>query len=136
MSTKPIYNILEKQLAHILKCAGLLSLNQLTGSRSLASAITAAACYSFGLTTTIDRALLKRSTLALTLTGWYAYVQKAANAADRLKQQNGMYYHALYAEELEMLYFLIKPVTSRNPSLNRVMSSDDEIAAAINRLIR
>lgn len=35
MSTKPIYNILEKQLAHILKCADLLSLNQLTGSRSI-----------------------------------------------------------------------------------------------------
>lgn len=105
-------------------------------NQALGAAITAAACYSFGMKVTIDRVLLKFSTLSVTLTGWYACVQKAADAADRLKQQNGMYYHALYAEKLEMLYFLIEPAISQNPSLNRILSSDDEIASAIMRIIR
>lgn len=134
-----LQNLTPERLRRIEKALFKLGAGLASGSltnQAFASAVTAAACYSFGMTVTIDRALLKRSTIVLTLTGWYAYVQKAADAADRLKLQNGMYYHALYAEKLEMLYFLIEPVISRNPSFNRIMSSDDEIAAAINRIIR
>ncbi|WP_231564362.1 hypothetical protein [Enterobacter sp. Bisph1] len=105
-------------------------------NQALAAAITTAASYSFGISVSVDRAVLRYSLVAVTLTGWYAYIQKAADAADRIKQQNAIYYQALYAEKLEMLYFLIEPVISRNPSLNRIISSDDEITAAILRIIR
>ncbi|MHC0467046.1 hypothetical protein [Kosakonia cowanii] len=110
-----------------------------TGSftnQALASAITTAACYSFGMKVTLNSMLFKVSIISLTLTGWYAYVQKAADASARLKQHDGIYWQALYAEKLEMLYFLIEPVISRNPPLSRILSSDEEIAAAIMRILR
>lgn len=105
-------------------------------NQALGGAITAAVCYSFGMNVAIDRVLLRYSTYAVAVAGWYGYVQKAADAADRLKQQNNIYYRALYAEKLEMMYFLIEPVISRNPALSRIVSSDEEITSAIMRIIR
>lgn len=105
-------------------------------NQAFGAAVTFAICSSFGLSVSMDATLLKYSTLSVTIVGAYAYVQKAADAADRLRRQNGIYYHALYSEKLEMLYFLIEPVISRNPSLNRILSSDDEIADAIMRIVR
>jgi hypothetical protein len=52
------------------------------------------------------------------------------------KQQNGMYYHALYSEQMEMMYFLVEPIIGRNPALIRLLSSDEAIAEAIMRIIR
>lgn len=80
--------------------------------------------------------LFKVSIISQTLTGWYAYVQKAADASARLKQHDSIYWQALYAEKLEMLYFLIEPVIKRNPPLSRILSSDEEIAAAFMRILR
>lgn len=104
--------------------------------QALGAAITGAAVYSFGLSVSVERVLLKFSAIAVTLTSWYAYVQKAADAANKLKQENIIYYHMLYAEKLEMLYFLIDPIISRNPPLKRIRSSDDEIVSAIMRIIK
>jgi len=104
--------------------------------QALGAAITGAVVYSFGLSISVDRVLLKFSTIAVTLTSWYAYVQKAADAANKIKQQDYIYYHMLYAEKLEMLYFLIDPIISRNPPLKRLLSSNDEIVNAIMRIIK
>ncbi|MGP3594295.1 hypothetical protein [Vagococcus sp. WN89Y] len=105
-------------------------------NQALSAAIVAAACYSFGLTFSIDRKLAKIAAGAVTIAGYYGYVQEAADAANRLKQQNGMYYHALYAEKLEMMYFLIEPVISRNVNLSILRSTDEDIAEAIKRIIK
>ncbi|MGG7318165.1 hypothetical protein ACQ7A4_28385, partial [Klebsiella pneumoniae] len=40
----------------------------------------------------------------------YGLIQDAANSADNLKMHNSFYYNALYANHLEMMYFLIEPV--------------------------
>ncbi|WLI77407.1 hypothetical protein Q5705_02240 [Kosakonia sp. H02] len=105
-------------------------------NQTLGGAIVAAVCYSFSLSVSIERALLRYSTRAVIMTGLYSYIQDAADAAGRLKQQNGIYYYTLYAETLEMLYFLIEPIISRNSTLNRLPSSDAEITEAIMRIIR
>ncbi|WP_244153021.1 hypothetical protein [Kosakonia oryziphila] len=105
-------------------------------NQSLSAAITMTICYSFSLSVTVERALLRHGTKGVMIVGMYGYVQDAAKAADRLKQVNWMYYRALYAETLEMLYFLVEPVISRNPALTRLLSSDVDIANGIMRMIR
>lgn len=105
-------------------------------TQSLSSAITTAVCYSFSLSVTVERVLLRYSTRGIMIAGLYGYVQDAADAADRLRQTNSLYYRALYAETLEMLYFLVEPVISKNPALTRLLSSDEEIANAILRMTR
>lgn len=123
-----IYKALLKRGANL--AAGTLTVH------SLSATITTAACYAFSLSVSIERVLLRYTTRAVTITGLYGYVQEAADAANRLKQLNTMYYSALYAEKLEMMYFLIEPVISKNPPLRQILSSDDEIADAIMRITR
>lgn len=49
----------------------------------------------------------------IALIGFYGVVQKAADSAYRLHIQFPAYYSALYAQGLEMLYFLIEPIFHR-----------------------
>lgn len=51
---------------------------------------------------------------AVTIVSYYGYVQESADTADRLRARNPRYYYELYAEKLEMLYFIVEPVISRN----------------------
>ncbi|HGI5918223.1 hypothetical protein [Yersinia enterocolitica] len=85
----------------------------------------------------IDNKLNKISAIAVTATGLYGHVQQAASAAQRLKMRNKPYYLALYSLKLEMLYFLIEPVISRNDHFFRPsMATDSEVASAIMGMIR
>jgi hypothetical protein len=45
------------------------------------------------------------------------------------------YYYALYAEKLEMLYFIIEPIISRTELSFLPPTSDDDIANTIIRII-
>ncbi|ORM90318.1 hypothetical protein HA50_23910 [Pantoea cypripedii] len=105
-------------------------------NQGLAYAIVLAICSSFGARVAIDTKLAKISVAAVTIVSYYGYVQEAADAANRLKQRNSPYYYALYSEKLEMLYFVIEPIISKNAYLLSSPSSDEQIADAIMRIIR
>lgn len=66
----------------------------------------------------------------------YGLIQDAANSADNLKMHNSFYYNALYANHLEMMYFLIEPVIAGVPYLNPMIISDDELAELLIKLMR
>lgn len=68
--------------------------------------------------------------------GLYGVVQKAADSARRLHITHPEYYSALYAQELEMMYFLIEPLFERAEAFKAQWVSDDEIADIITRMIR
>ncbi|MDW8846615.1 hypothetical protein SD961_12070 [Erwinia sp. MMLR14_017] len=68
--------------------------------------------------------------------GTYGVVQKAAESAIRLNITYPAYYAALYAQELEMMYFLIDPLFERAEALRAQWISDDGIADIITRMIR
>lgn len=46
------------------------------------------------------------------------------------------YYSTLYAQELEMMYFLIEPLFERAEAFKAQWVSDDEIADIITRMIQ
>lgn len=68
--------------------------------------------------------------------GIYGVVQKAADSARRLHFTYPSYYAALYAQELEMMYFLIEPLFERAEALKAQWASDSGIADIITKMIR
>ncbi|ANS43064.1 hypothetical protein [Serratia inhibens] len=68
--------------------------------------------------------------------GIYGVVQKAADSAHRLHFTYPVYYSALYAQELEMMYFLIEPLFDRAEALKAQWASDGGIADIITKMIR
>ncbi|MFC0141366.1 hypothetical protein ACFFJN_15425 [Erwinia mallotivora] len=84
----------------------------------------------------INTKLAKISAAAVTIVSYYGYVQESADAANRLRARNPRYCYALYAEKLEMLYFIVEPVISRNALRFSPPSSDRDIAEVIMRMIR
>lgn len=119
----------------LLKRGANIASSSLTNN-GFSGAVTAAVSYGFGVRMSLDRKLLKIGTAAVAATGYYGYVQEAADAANRLQRDNGIYYHGLYQAKLEMLYFLIEPIISRNPALVKIRSSEAEITEAIMRMLR
>ncbi|EOS95386.1 hypothetical protein [Erwinia tracheiphila] len=105
-------------------------------SQALAYAIVAAVSYSLGARMSINTKLAKISASAVTIVSYYGYVQESADAANRLRARNPRYYYALYAEKLEMLYFIVESVISRNELRFSPPSSDRDIADVIMRMIR
>ncbi len=68
--------------------------------------------------------------------GIYGVVQKAVDSAHRLSFTYPAYYTALYAQELEMMYFLTEPLFLRAEAFKAQWASDDGIAGIITRMIR
>lgn len=68
--------------------------------------------------------------------GIYGIVQKAADSAHRLQFMSPIYYAELYAQELEMMYFLIEPLFERAKAFNTQWISNVEIADIITKMIR
>ena len=68
--------------------------------------------------------------------GVYGLVQKAADSARRLHIQLPAYYSALYAQGLEMLYFLIEPVFKKAGAIEAQWASDNDLARMISRMIQ
>lgn len=68
--------------------------------------------------------------------GIYGIIQKAADSAHRLHITYPTYYSALYAQELEMMYFLIEPLLERAGAFKAQWVSDGEIKDIITRMIR
>ncbi|EMH4161759.1 hypothetical protein RJ498_000976 [Pluralibacter gergoviae] len=78
--------------------------------------------------------MFKYSTWAVSFAGLYGVVQDAADAAQRLKLRDGIFYNALYHEKIEMLYFLIEKIIERNPPILSAISSEQNVAESIMRI--
>ncbi|MGC6389287.1 hypothetical protein ACMV8I_16720 [Ewingella sp. S1.OA.A_B6] len=67
--------------------------------------------------------------------GTYGIVQKAADSAHRLYYTYPAYYAALYAQELEMMFFLVESLFERAGAFKQ-STSDGGIADIITKMIR
>ena len=104
-------------------------------TRAVTYPIVTAICISAGLKVALESTLTTTIRWGVSGLGLYSYARIAADAADRLKNRNLTFYNTLYNMEVEMLYFLIEPITIKIPEKLRTSLSDEEIAAAILRLI-
>lgn len=68
------------------------------------------------------------------IAGIYGIVQKAADSAHRLHYIAPDYYAALYAQDLEMMYFLIEPLFDRAEAFKNG-TSDHNIINTIKKMI-
>ncbi|MCL2897541.1 hypothetical protein [Brenneria tiliae] len=146
-----IFEMVKLYVDSILSNASLSTINKISQSllkvsSSYASAkltnntvsyvVAKAACESFGFVFSVRQGLNKYLNGALmTLTG-YGKVAHAASAANRLKSANPNYYHILYANNIEMLYFLVEPHFSNNAYFSKIMLSEDEVVSLVESLIR
>lgn len=127
------------QLEHIKQI--LITVNIHIAVSSLTNAGFALATASFvatGMNLSLELSALagRRAGGVVGAIGIYGVVQKAADSAHRLHIAYPAYYSALYAQELEMMYFLIEPLFERAEAFKAQWLSDDEIADIITRMIR
>lgn len=126
------------QIEHIKQM--LMAVNVHIAASSLTSAgfaLAVASAVGMGLNLSIDMSALVggRSGAALAGIGVYGVVQNAAESARRLHYVYPVYYSALYAKELEMMYFLVEPLFERADAFKKSIS-DESIAEIITRMIR
>ncbi|MEX1840800.1 hypothetical protein KMW40_10265 [Enterobacter cloacae] len=103
-------------------------------------AVTSYICYGNNMNAAVQSALVKKIGWStggvISVLNLYAIVQHAADSANTLKKFQPLFYHALYVEKLEMMYFLIEPVIMKTGHLNLNTASDGEIADALNKMMR
>ena len=119
----------------------LMAVNIHIAASSLTNAGFALATASFvaaGMNLSLELSALagRRARQVVGVIGIYGIVQKAADSAHRLHITYPAYYSALYAQELEMMYFLIEPLFERAEAFKAQWVSDSEIADIITRMIR
>ncbi|MDM6860891.1 hypothetical protein QUG44_19365, partial [Enterobacter hormaechei subsp. steigerwaltii] len=76
-----------------------------------------------------------RAGIPITALNLYSIVNKASESANRLKIFMPQFYHALYVEKLEMMYFLIEPIIMKAGYLNINTASNIEITNALKRMM-
>ncbi|BCG11141.1 hypothetical protein [Buttiauxella agrestis] len=114
----------------VIQVTGLLAKNRTKFSTKsvLSYLIAKYISESISFTTKIRVAIGKVSNVILTLLDFYSNIQKAALSARRLKTLNPVFYHILYRNNLEMLYFIIEPALQRNIGImNTTLSERDAI---------
>ncbi|MCM7588351.1 hypothetical protein M8S10_05910 [Enterobacter chuandaensis] len=101
---------------------------------SLIYAVTKYICYSNQMNAAVHSVLMKkvagRTGGVFLLLNGYAMVQHAADSANNLKKCLPLFYHALYMDNIEMMFFLIEPVIMKAGCLNIYTASDNDIANA------
>ena len=128
-----------EQLEHIKKM--LMAVNIHIAANSLTKAgfiLATATAVSIGMNISFDMGAIAGRTAGITVTvaGMYGVVQKAADSAERLRIGYPAFFSALYAQELEMMYFLVEPSFERAEAFKTQWASDAEIANIIERMIR
>ncbi|WP_297199646.1 hypothetical protein [uncultured Pluralibacter sp.] len=123
----------QRLVKNLTKMEAKFAIGSLT-KQGVSAGITSSAVYSFSLTTTIESKMFKYSTWAVSFADLYGVVQDAADAAQRLKLRDGIFYNALYHEKIEILYFLIEKIIERNPPILRAISSEQNVAESIMRI--
>lgn len=126
------------QIEHIKKM--LMAVNVHIAASSLTSsgvALATASAIAIGMNLSLDMSALAGGRAAGVLAGFgvYGVVQKAADSAHRLHYIYPSYYAALYAQELEMMYFLVEPLFERAGAFKQE-TSDESIADIITRMVR
>lgn len=77
----------------------------------------------------------KISTFSILGLNYYGVIQEAADCANRLKSFNSIYYTALYARNLEMMYFIIEPLIKKTSLAFMTDLSDKDIINIINGMV-
>ncbi|WP_202305605.1 hypothetical protein [Dryocola clanedunensis] len=101
-----------------------------------AMAVASAVYMGLNLSMEISALIGRRVFKGVMAVGFYGIVQKAADSANRLHFTFPAYYAALYAQELEMMYFLIEPLFERAGAIQAQWVSDSGVADIITRMIR
>lgn len=127
------------QLEHIKKM--LMAVNVHIAASTLNGhgfALAVATSVAVGLGLSVEMSVLagKTAGAVLSIPGIYGIVQKAADSAQRLHYTKPVYYAALYASNLEMMFFLIEPLFERSGVFKSQTSSVDDIVDVITRMIR
>ncbi|MDJ0039068.1 hypothetical protein [Pantoea allii] len=127
------------QLEYIKK--NLMAVNIYIAANALTKsgfALATATCVSIGLNLSLNMGSIAGRTarVAVAYAGMYGIVQKAADSADRLRTSYPAFFSTLYANELEMLYFLVEPIFIRADAFRAQWASDADIAKIIERMIR
>jgi len=99
------------------------------------AAITTTICLSFRTSTLISKYSNKIAALSTSILSYSGLVQKSADSANQLKSFNSVYYAALYARKLEMMYFIIEPVIKKTPLSTMTTLSDMDIVKIIKGMI-
>lgn len=126
------------QIEHIKQM--LMAVNVHIAASSLTNAgfaLAAAASVAFGMHLNLEITALTGiwASRGVASVGIYGIIQKAADSAERLRVTYPAYYAALYAQELEMMYFLIEPLFVRAEAYKAQWASDERIADIIARMI-
>ncbi|QGR07009.1 hypothetical protein CTZ24_11510 [Pantoea phytobeneficialis] len=61
---------------------------------------------------------------------------EAAKKAEELQRFQLAYYYVLYSQNLEMMYFLIEPIISRNNHFSTLGKTATELAQGLYRLMQ
>ncbi|BDH47264.1 hypothetical protein TUM12370_33080 [Salmonella enterica subsp. enterica serovar Choleraesuis] len=97
--------------------------------KSFVAGLTATICLSTGFSSLVVARVRKLSGMGVFLASSYGYVKIASESVGRLKLLSPAYYHALYMQDLEMMYFLVEPIFMKVGAFgNRYMSDDDLIS--------
>ncbi|MBI3309886.1 MAG: hypothetical protein HYZ77_00960 [Serratia liquefaciens] len=128
-----------EQLEHIKQ--SLMAVNIYIAASSLTSAgftLAVAGSVRIGLNLSLELSALAGTWVSrgIAAVGVYGVVQKAADSAYRLHIQFPAYHSALYAQGLEMLYFLIEPVFKKAGAIEAQWASSNDIAGIISRMIQ
>jgi len=126
------------QLEHIKQM--LMAVNVHIAASALTSAgfaLAVASAVAIGMKLSLDMSALVggKSAGVLATVSIYGIVQKAADSARRLHYIYPPYYAVLYAQKLEMMYFLVEPLFERAGAFKQ-STSDGGIADIITRMIR
>ncbi|WP_310608358.1 hypothetical protein [Buttiauxella brennerae] len=126
------------QIEHIKQM--LMAVNVHIAASSLTGAgfgLAVASAVAIGMNLSLDMSALVGGKAAglVGVAGIYGVVQKAAESAHRLRYTSPAYYNALYAQELEMMYFLVDPLFERAGAFKQ-STSDGGITDIITRMIR
>ncbi|HDG1708460.1 TPA: hypothetical protein PFE25_001596 [Kluyvera ascorbata] len=127
------------QLEHIKKQLMVVNIHIAVSSlTNTGFALATASFVAAGLKLNLELSALagRRAGGVVGVIGIYGIVQKAADSAHRLHITYPTYYSALYAQGLEMMYFLIEPLFERAESFKAQWVSDDELVNIITRMIR
>lgn len=127
------------QIEHIKKMLMAVNIhiaaNYLT-SYGFALAVATYVCFGMNLSLELSTLAGRWAARGLVPVGFYGVIQKAADSAHNLQVAYPAYHAALYAQELEMMYFLIEPVFLRAGALDADWASDSHIAEIITRMVR
>ncbi|SFT93651.1 hypothetical protein SAMN05192562_103160 [Kosakonia arachidis] len=128
-----------EQIEHIKQCLVAVNVHIAASSLTIAGfTLAAASSVRIGLNLSLEISALAGTwaSRGIAAVGVYGVVQKAADCAHRLHIQFPAYYSALYAQGLEMLYFLIEPVFQKASAIEAQWASDNDIVGIISRMIQ